>query len=68
MWSIDCILLESTNCSLRFAWGKTVDTQIAYKQAKTLALDAIKDPFDPNRELYTINYQCVQAKSKATHQ
>ena len=68
MRSIDRILLESANCSLRFAWGKRADTQVAYKQAKTLALDAIKDPFDPNREPYTINYQHAQAKSEATRQ
>ena len=68
VWSIDCILLKYANCSLRFAWGKRADTQVAYKQAKTLALDMIKDPFDLNCKLYTINYQCAQAKSEATCQ
>ena len=67
-WSIDHILLKSTNCSLRFVWVKRVDTQVAYKQAKKLALNTIKDPFDPNCKLYTINYQHAQAKSEATCQ
>ena len=66
MWRIEHILHEHTNCSFRFAWGKRADAQAAYKHAKTLAFNAVKDPFDLAHELSTINFQCAQAKAKAT--
>ena len=65
-WHIEHILHEHTNCSLRFTWGKRADAQAAYKHAKTLMLDAVKDPFNPAHELSTINFQHAQAKAKAT--
>ena len=65
-WHIEHILHKHANCSLRFTWGKRVDTQAAYKHAKTLVFNAVKDPFDPAHELSTINFQCTQAKAKAT--
>ena len=66
MWHINHILHEHANCSLRFAWGKRADAQAAYKQAKTLVFDMVKDPFDPAHELSTINFQHAQAKAEAT--
>ena len=36
-----------------------------YKQVKTLALDAVKVPFDPDLEPAIINYQQAQAKVEA---
>ena len=65
-WCIKHILHEHTNCSLRFTWGKRADAQTAYKHAKTLVFDAVKDPFDLAHKLTTINFQYAQAKAEAT--
>ena len=56
-WHIKHILHEHTNCSLRFTWGKRADAQAAYKHAKTLTFNTVKDPFDPAHEMSTINFQ-----------
>ena len=65
-WCIKHILHEHTNCSLRFTWGKRADAQAAYKHAKTLVFNTVKDPFNLAHELSTINFQHTQAKAKAT--